>query len=82
MGKLKLLMVVLTTVAFLLSLWAVPAVMVVMAAVSVKTLWIRVALSVMAVLWLLLLRPWTMFGDSRFSRFVSDMRRALNALIS
>lgn len=82
MGKLKLLAAVVATVTFLLSLWAVPAVMVAVAAVAVKTLWIRVVLCVMALLWLLMLRPWTMFRDSRFGRFVSDMRRAFNALIS
>ncbi|WP_304649684.1 hypothetical protein [uncultured Duncaniella sp.] len=82
MGKLKLLAVVVATIAFLLSLWAVPAVMVIVAAVAVKTLWIRVALCVIAALWLLMLRPWTMFSDSNFGRFVSDMRRAFNALIS
>ena len=82
MGKLKLLAVVVATIAFLLSLWAVPAVMVIVAAVAVKTLWIRVALCVIAAMWLLMLRPWTMFSDSNFGRFVSDMRRAFNALIS
>lgn len=82
MAKLRLLTIMLMTVGFLLSLWAVPAVMIVMATTCVHTLWIRIALICGALLWLFLLRPWSMFRDPRFGRFLSDMRRALNALIS
>lgn len=82
MSKLRLLAIVVLTVAFLLSLWAVPAAMIVIALTLMHSLWIKVALYVGATLWLLLLHPWTMFRDPRFGRFVSDMRRAINALIS
>ena len=82
MSKLRLLAIVVLTLAFLLSLWAVPAVMVVMALAVIQTMWMRVVLWVVAALWLLLLRPWAMFRDPRFGRFVSDMRRAFIALIS
>ena len=82
MSRLRLLAIVVLTVAFLLSLWAVPAAMITVALTLVQTLWIKVALCVVAVLWLLMLRPWAMFRDPRFGRFVSDMRRAFIALIS
>lgn len=82
MSKLRLLAIVVLTVAFLLSLWGVPAAMGVIALTLIHSLWIKVALCVGSALWLLLLRPWTMFRDPRFGQFVSDMRRALIALIS
>lgn len=82
MSKLKLLAIVVLTVVFLLSLWAVPAAMTIIALTLIHSLWIKVALCVDAVLWLLLLRPWSMFRDPRFGQFISDMRRAINALIS
>lgn len=82
MAKIRLLVVVVLTVAFLLSLWAVPAAMVVIALTLIHSLWGKVALCVGAALWLLLLRPWSMFRDPRFGRFVSDMRRAIIALLS
>lgn len=82
MSKLKLLVIMIVTVVFLLSLWCVPLVMIVMALTFVHTLWMKVALIGVALLWLLLLRPWTIFRDPRFGQFVSDMRRAINTLIS
>ena len=77
MSKLRLLTMVVLTVAFLLSLWAVPVVMAVLAVTVIETLWIKFALWAVVALWLLLLRPWTMFRNPRFGQFISDMRRAL-----
>lgn len=82
MSRLRLLAIVVLTLAFLLSLWTVPAAMAVIALTLINSLWGKVALCIVAVLWLLLLRPWAIFRDPRFGQFVSDMRRAFIALIS
>ncbi len=82
MSKLRLLTMVVLMVAFLLSLWGVPVVMAVLAVTVIETLWIKIALCVAAALWMLLFRPWTMFRNPRFGQFISDMRRAINALIN
>lgn len=68
---------VVLTVAFLLSLWGVPVVMAVLAITVIETLWIKIVLWAVAALWLLLLRPWTMFSNPRFGQFISDMHRAI-----
>lgn len=57
MSKLKLLTIVVMTVAFLLSLWAIPVVLVITAFTLIQTTWIKVALCVLGVLWLLIFRP-------------------------
>lgn len=82
MSKLRLIMAVVAVTTFLLSLWAVPVVMVWLAIAVAQTLWVKIALYVMAALWLLLQRPWTMFRDPRWSRFIEDLRRAINTLIN
>lgn len=82
MSKLKLLAIVLLTITFLLSLWMLPVGLIVAALALIKTMWIKVVLCCVGVLWLLIIRPWTMFRNPRFGRFLSDMRRAINALLS
>lgn len=82
MSKLKLLAIVVLTVAFLLSLWAIPGVLITTAFTLIQTTWVKVILCVTGVLWLLIFRPWVMFRNPRFSRFISDMRRAIHALLS
>ena len=76
-GKLKVLSAMLMTIAFLLSLWIIPIVVAVKAYTSVETLWIQIAMYVVAVAWLLLVRPWTIFSDKNFPRFISEVRRAM-----
>ena len=82
MSRLRLLAIVVLTVVFLLSLWAVPAAITVIALTLIHSPWGKVALCVGAALWLLLLRQWTMFRDPRFGRSIRDIRRAIIALIS
>ena len=82
MSRLKLLAIMVLMVGFLLSLWTMPLAMIAIALTLVQTAWIKAVLCIGSVLWLLLLRPWAMFRDPRFGRFVSDMRRAFIALIS
>lgn len=82
MSKLRLIAAVVTVTTFLLSQWAMPAVMVLIAIAVVRTLWIQIVLGVLAALWLLLLRPWTMFREPQWSRFIEDLRRAIKALLT
>lgn len=81
-GKLKVLTVMLMTIAFLLSLWLVPIGLAVVAFTSIETTWIQVALCVLAVAWLLLVRPWTIFSDKNFPRFISEVRRAITMIFN
>lgn len=82
MSKLKLLVIVVLTVAFLLSMWAIPVVLIATAFTLIQTTWVKAILCVTGALWLLIFRPWVMFRNPRFGRFVTDMRRAIHALLS
>ena len=81
-GKLKVLTAMLMTIAFLLSLWLVPIGLAVVAFTTIETTWMRVALCVLAIVWLLLVRPWTIFSDKNFPRFINEVRRALIMIFS
>ena len=82
MLRLKLLAIMVLMVGFLLSLWAMPLAMITIALTLVQTAWIKAVLCIGAALWLLLLRPWSIFRNPRFGEFLYDMRRAIIALIS
>lgn len=81
-GKLKVLTAMLMTIAFLLSLWLVPIGLAVVAFTTIETTWMQVALCVLAIVWLLLVRPWTIFSDKNFPRFINEVRRALIMIFS
>ena len=81
MARLKLLIVTITIIAFLVSLWAMPALMFGVAFFYTKFLWIRIIAAVVGVLWLLLVRPWTMFTGERFSRFLNDLAQAIRRIL-
>lgn len=57
MAKLRLLMAVVATVGFLLSLWVIPTILVGVGLFVTQTIWIKVSLFVTALLWLLMLHP-------------------------
>ncbi|WP_300646107.1 hypothetical protein [uncultured Duncaniella sp.] len=80
MAKLRLLLAVVATVGFLLSLWVIPLALVGVGLFITQTVWIKVSLFVTALLWLLMLHPWTMFRNPKFPRFLADMRRAFRAI--
>ena len=82
MSRLKLLAIMVLTVGFLLSLWAIPLAITAIALTLVQTPWIKAVLCIGAALWLLLLRPWAMLRNPRFGEFLYDMRRAIIAIIS
>lgn len=81
-SKFNLLMSMLAVVSFLLSLWLIPAGLVIAAFVAIKTLWIKILLCTLAAIWLLLIHPWTMFKNPRWPQFVKDMQRAILTLFS
>ena len=72
----------LMTIGFLLSLWLVPVALVVVALTSIQTLWMQIALYVISVAWFLLVRPWSIFSDKNFSRFINEVRRAISMIIN
>ena len=76
-GKFKILMSVLAVTSFLLSLWAVPIGLLVMAFALFETLWIKITLCVMAAIWTYLFRPWNIFTNPRWPQFVRDMKIAI-----
>lgn len=82
MTKLRLLLNLLATIAFLLSQWLIPLWVIATALTAVHTLWIQIVLCVVAVLWLLLFRPWTIFTNERFPDFIATVRQAIIRLLS
>lgn len=82
MGKLKVLSAMLMTIVFLLSLWVIPIVLVVKAYTSMETQLIQIAMYAVAVAWMLLVRPWTIFSDKNFTRLISEIRRAITMIFN
>lgn len=82
MAKLRLLLYLLATLSFLLSQWLIPLWAITAAMTAVHTLWIRIALCVVALVWLLIFRPWTIFTDRRFPGFIAAVRQAVIELLS
>lgn len=81
MAKLRLLLYLLATISFLLSQWLIPLWAITAAVTTVQTLWIRIALCVVALVWLLIFRPWTIFTDKRFPGFIAAVKSAIIMLL-
>lgn len=82
MAKLRLLLYLLATITFLLSQWLIPLWAITAAVTTVQTLWIKITLCVVALVWLLIFRPWTIFIDKRFPGFIAAVRQAVIELLS
>jgi hypothetical protein len=82
MGRIKLIISVVTVLAFLLSLWAVPAFLIWVALAWISTLWLKIVTILLAVIWLALIRPWNIFTDPNFGPFVKVLEVALKKIIS
>lgn len=76
-GKIYLALSLLATILVFLSFWLVPAFMIWSAFTWVNPLWGKITLWVLSLLWLLLIRPWNMFKDENFKRFVADIKKAI-----
>lgn len=83
MGKLKILFYMLGVTVFLLSVCLMPVLLVVLALAVFNTLWVKIVLCFLALVWLTLFRPWYIFRDKeKFKAFMSDMKTALICLFS
>jgi hypothetical protein len=80
MGRIKLMLSVVTALAFLLSLWAVPAVLFWAALACISALWLKIVTILVGVIWLALIRPWNIFTDPHFSRFVTLLLEAIKKI--
>jgi hypothetical protein len=80
MGKIQLIISVVKVLAFLLSLWAVPALLIWVALAWIAILWLKIVTILLAVIWLALIRPWNIFTDPHFGPFVSDMSKAIKMI--
>jgi hypothetical protein len=80
MGRIKLILSVVAVLAFLLSLWAVPAFLIWVALAWISTLWLKIVTILLAVIWLALIRPWNIFTDPHFSRFVTLLLEAIKKI--
>jgi hypothetical protein len=80
MGKIKLIISVVTVLAFLLSLWAVPAFLIWVALALISTLWLKIVTILVAVIWLALIRPWNIFTDPNFVPFVKVLEVAIKKI--
>lgn len=75
-------MSMLAAVVFLLSFWAIPAALVIVALVCANTMWIKVVAIAVGALWLMIFHPWTMMRGPRFADFINDLRHAFYHLFS
>jgi hypothetical protein len=80
MGRIKLIISVVTVLAFLLSLWAVPAFLIWVALALISTLWLKIVTILLAVIWLALIRPWNIFTDPHFGPFVKLLEVAIKKI--
>lgn len=81
MAKLRLFLYLLATLSFLLSQWLIPLWAITAAMTAVHTTWIRLSLCIVALVWLLIFRPWTIFTDKRFPGFIAAVRSAIIMLL-
>jgi hypothetical protein len=80
MGRIKLIISVVAVLAFLLSLWAVPAFLIWVALAWISTLWLKIVTILLAVIWLALIRPWNIFTDPHFEPFVKLLEVAIKKI--
>lgn len=76
----RLLGLVVTVVLFIASLWLMPVLLAVLAAVCTSVTWVRIVLGAMGALWWALFRPWLIFRGEPWHRFLRDLREALKIL--
>ena len=76
-GKLYLILTTLATILVLLSFWGVPILLFWCAYAWFTTLWCRIVLVIVGVLWIVLIRPWNMFRGPVFRRFRSDLSKVV-----
>lgn len=79
-GKLYLILMTLATVLVLLSFWGVPALLFWCAYAGLTATCWRIALIVLGILWIVLIRPWKMFRDPVFKKYLSDLSKALEII--
>lgn len=77
LSKIRLILTVLVTIAVLLSFWGVPLFVAWIATYYMTALWRRILLYALALLWIILIRPWNMYKGPVFKRFLSDLAVAL-----
>lgn len=70
----------LATVLVLLSFWGVPALLFWCAYAGLTATCWRIALIVLGILWIALIRPWKMFRDPVFKKYLSDLSKALEII--
>lgn len=82
MAKLRLIVAVAGVLTFLLTLWAVPAGLIWLAMGVVDTLWIRIVLCLMAIVWLAMIRPWRVFSREETEGFLADLYRSIRVILN
>lgn len=76
----RLLGLIITVVLFIASLWLMPVVLAVLAAVCTSVTWVRIVLVAMGMLWWALFRPWLIFRGERWYTFLRDLYEAFKTL--
>lgn len=61
-------------------MWLMPVLLFAVAAFCIKTLWMRIVLVAMGVLWWAVFRPWIIFRGEPWHRFLCDLREAFKTL--
>lgn len=80
LSKLNLLIMMIGTIAFLLSFWLIPAGLVWLAFAYFNALWCKITLCVIATLWVAMIRPWNMFRGEKFHQFRAAVSRAIEII--
>lgn len=82
MAKLRLIIAVVGVLTFLLTLWAVPVGLIWLALGVVNTLWMRIVLGIMAIVWLTVIRPWRVFSREDTEGFLADLYRSIRVILN
>ena len=67
----------LMAVTALLSVWAIPALLIISAFTWVNTAWLKVVCCLLALIWLLLLRPWKLFRGHAYNQLIGMIAYAI-----
>lgn len=76
MGRIRLLIVALTSLTFPLLMWGMPVALVWLGFGFFESWWIRIICCFFAALWLLLCRPWKIFRGENWRNYLDNLTLA------
>ena len=80
LGKIYLALMVVATLAFMLSFWLVPVAFIWLGVSLVDSWWAKASLWLMSLLWFAVFKPWKVFSGPMFQRFLDTLAVALKKI--